>query len=254
MAFMQCRLHSAALGKAVEVNVVYPMTAGKPCKVVYLLHGLSDDASIWFRRTSIERYADQRNIAVVMPDGGRGFYTDAVQGANYWSYVAEELPKQMQEIFRLPAERENTFAAGLSMGGYGALKLALRCPEKFAAAGALSAVTDVKYRFRAADSASWRPELRRIFGGVSQLAARGNDLFALAETAVACGGKLPKLLSICGTDDFMIRDNRRFNAHLVRLKYPGFYAYERPGAHTWEFWDAHIPELFDFFLSGKLPE
>ena len=254
MAFMHCRLHSKELKKAVEVNVVYPTASGTPDKLLYLLHGLSDDASIWMRRTSVERYAERRNIAVVMPDGGRGFYTDAVSGERYWSYISEELPALMHGIFKLPERRKDTFAAGLSMGGYGALKLGLRCPGRFAAVGALSAVTDVKYRLRAADTEAWRTELRRIFGGGSRLAADGNDLFALAGDATGSGKRLPKIISFCGTEDRLLRDNRKFAAHLRRLNYPEFYAYERPGAHTWEFWDAHITEVLDFFISGRLPE
>lgn len=254
MAFLHCRTHSKELKKAVEVNVIYPTAAGEPAGVVYLLHGLSDDASIWCRRTSIERYAERRGIAVVMPDGGRGFYTDALHGARYWSYIAEELPEEMRRIFRLPEGRKRTFAAGLSMGGYGALKLGLRHPERFAAVGALSAVADVRHRLRAADTAAWQTELRLIFGSGSRLAAEGNDLFALAEAATASGKKLPRIISFCGAEDRLLGDNRKFAAHLERLKYPEFHAYERPGAHTWEFWDAHIVEVLDFFVSGALPE
>ncbi len=254
MAFMHCRMYSNELKKAVEVYVAYPTASGAPDKVLYLLHGLSDDASIWSRRTSIERYADRRNIAVIMPDGGRGFYTDAVHGPRYWSYIAEELPEQMHGIFKLPKSRKDTFAAGLSMGGYGALKLGLRQPERFAAVGALSAVTDIRRRLRTADSVIRLAEMRLIFGGVSRLAADGNDLFALADAAVRSGKKLPKIISFCGTEDKLLQDNRRFDAHLARLEYPGFHAYERPGAHTWDFWDAHITEVLDFFISGKLPE
>ena len=139
MAFLQCRLRSKELKKAVEVNVIYPVADKAPAKVLYLLHGLSDDASIWMRLTSIERYAERRNLAVVMPDGGRGFYTDALKGARYWSYVAEELPELMHKIFKLPKGAKNTFAAGLSMGGYGALKLGLRRPEEFSAVGDIAA-------------------------------------------------------------------------------------------------------------------
>lgn len=254
MAFMHCRMHSKELKKAVEVNVIYPAASGAPEKVLYLLHGLSDDASIWCRRTSIERYAEKRGVAVIMPDGGRGFYTDALRGARYWSYIAEELPELVHGIFKLPEARKTTFAAGLSMGGYGALKLGLRHPERFAAVGALSAVADVRHRLRAKDTEAWRTELHLIFGGGARLAADGNDLFALAEAAVGSGKKLPKIISFCGTEDRLLQDNRRFNAHLERLNYPEFHAYERPGAHTWEFWDAHIAEVLDFFVSGKLPE
>jgi len=209
MAFLECHFQSAVLGRAVSVNVILPQSPYQPATVppekrfpvLYLLHGLSDDATMWFRRTSIERYADLHRIAVVMPDGGRGFYSDAIAGEKMWTFIAEELPFFIQSSFPVSRERTDTFAAGLSMGGYGAIKLGLRLPEKFAAVAGLSTLADLKYRFRAADSASWRPELRRIFGSPARLAAEGNDLFALGETAVASGKPLPKILSICGTDD-----------------------------------------------------
>ena len=254
MAFMECRFHSAVLGKEVPVNVVFPRSGTvRGRKVLYLLHGLSDDASVWFRRTSIERYADALNFIVIMPDGGRGFYTDAVHGAAYWTFLATELPEMMKSVFRLPTRREDTFAAGLSMGGYGALKLAFLRPERFAAAGVLSAVTDIRRRFRAADSAAWRPELRLIFGGVSRLAARDNDLFVLAEKAATSGRPLPEIISFCGTEDFMIADNRCFNRRMKTVKYPGFHAFERPGSHTWEFWDTYIQDILRFFADRTLP-
>ena len=255
MAFMNCRMRSKELKKEVEINVILPVESGAPKRVLYLLHGLAGDASSWMRRSSIERYATARDLAVIMPDGGRSYYTDAVHGAErYWSYISEELPEFVHTIFKLPQGREKTFVAGLSMGGYGALKLGLRHPERFAAAGALSAVADIRLRIASEESAERRMEFRQIFGGVSRLAADGNDLFVLAADAMKSGAKLPKIISFCGTDDRLLANNRRFTAHLERLKYPGFHYYERPGRHNWDFWDAHIPEVLDFLVSGKLPE
>ena len=255
MAFLECRFFSDVLGRAVNMNVLMPQNKDKKeLKIVYLLHGLSDDASMWFRRTSIERYADAYNMMIVMPDGGRSFYTDAIAGDNCWTFISRELPGIVKGLFNVESKRENSFAAGLSMGGYGALKLALRTPENFAAAAGLSSVTDIKARFRAADSASWRPELKRIFGGINQLSARDNDLFVLAEKAVASGKPLPKILSICGDEDFMIRDNRRFNKFMKTISYPGFHCYERPGVHNWIFWDRYIQDVLKFFDDGTLPE
>lgn len=254
MAFMNCRLHSKELKKEVEINVIYPTDSEAPKRVLYLLHGLAGDASSWMRRSSIERYATARNLAVIMPDGGRWFYTDAVRGPRLWSYVAEELPEFVHTVFKLPKARKDTFVAGLSMGGYGALKLGLRHPERFAAVGALSAVADIRLRIDSEKSPERRMEFRQIFGGISRLAADGNDLFVLAADAVKSGTKLPKIISFCGTDDGLLTNNRRFAAHLERLKYPDFHYYERPGRHNWDFWDAHIPEVLDFLISGKLPE
>ena len=156
MAFINCSFKSALLGKAVTLNAVIPQASspyrygelsGKRYRTVFLLHGLSDDHSAWSRYSSIERYADLYNVAVIMPDGGRSFYTDAANGFPYWSFISEELPALTAELFPISLKREDCFAAGLSMGGYGALKLALRHPERFAAVGALSPVVDLKRRF-----------------------------------------------------------------------------------------------------------
>ena len=190
MAFIECSFYSPLLGKAVGMNLVIPQNgSAHNRRVVYLLHGLSDDHTMWCRRTSIERYADKYNMMIVMPDGGRSFYTDSLDNVCYWTFISEELPQTVAALFNISPAPENCFAAGLSMGGYGALKLGLRNPERFAAVAGLSSVTDIKCRFRAESSKSWRPELRRIFGSISQLAPRGNDLFDLAQKAVASGGK-----------------------------------------------------------------
>lgn len=261
MAFFECRFFSAVLGRAVSLNAVVPQTpfteknsTGRKYKTVYLLHGLSDDASMWFRRSSIERYADQRQLLVIMPDGGRGFYSDALNGDKYWTFLSEELPFFVEHHFPASTDRKDSFAAGLSMGAYGAIKLGLRLPEKFAAVAGLSALADLKKRFRSPDTASWKPELRRIFGSAAKLSEFDNDLFVLAEKAVSSGKTLPRILSICGSEDFMIEDNRHFNRHMKKISYPEFYSFEYPGSHTWEFWDQYIQNVLDFFTSGKLPE
>lgn len=136
MAFIQCGFHSDVLGRACAMNVILPQkvktqigmassgSGRKDYPVVYLLHGLSDDHTIWSRRSSIERYAAEYEVAVVMPNGERGFYTDMVEGYRYWTMLSEELPEIVCNLFPVSPRREDTFAAGLSMGGYGALKLA----------------------------------------------------------------------------------------------------------------------------------
>ena len=113
---------------------------------------------------------------------------------------------------------------------------------------------EVKLRYRATDTASWRSELRAIFGSTAQLAPRGNDLFDLAEKLRISGKEMPEILSICGTEDFMIEDNRKFNRFMRKIEYPGFYSFERPGSHTWEFWDQYIQDVMVFFTTGQLPE
>jgi len=157
MALIHLNFFSEALGVSSSVDIIMPQpTSGKeigletnsndddlpPC--LYLLHGLSDDHTIWQRRTSIERYAAAKGIAVVMPCVNRSFYADMAYGPNYWTYVSEELPKIIHSMFKISKDPKRTFVAGLSMGGYGAMKMALRNPEKFAAAASLSGSMELK--------------------------------------------------------------------------------------------------------------
>ena len=258
MAFITCNFNSGFLGKAVTLNAIIPQKlrgeAPEKYRTLFLLHGLSDDHTAWCRYTSIERYAREYNIAVIMPDGGRSFYTDAANGFKYWSFISEELPEFAASMFPLSLERENCFAAGLSMGGYGALKLGLRLPERFSAIAALSPVVDLERRFTSPESAPWLPELENIFISPAEAKLRDNDLFTLAEKAVNSGKTLPRFISFCGTDDFMIEDNRGFNAFMKEIKFPEFYSFEYPGSHNWGFWDTHIQQALAFFFKNELPQ
>ena len=140
MALIHCHFASEVLGLNRSMDVILPhdlpprKAAGRKAPVLWLLHGLSDDHTAWQRRTSIERYASERGLAVVMPSVDRGFYTDMAAGPRWWTHVSEELPRLVAAMFPVSARREETFVAGLSMGGYGAFKLALRQPRRFAAA------------------------------------------------------------------------------------------------------------------------
>ena len=156
MALITCDFFSESLEVGTSMTVVLPQTTeeqigvssvdvsehGVP--VLYLLHGLSDDHTAWLRYTSIERYATARGLAVVMPAVHRSFYADEAHGHAYWQFVSEELPAIVAAFFRLSERREDTFVAGLSMGGYGALKLGLHHPERFAAVASLSGAVDVR--------------------------------------------------------------------------------------------------------------
>lgn len=255
MALMQCSFHSDVLGKACSMNVIVPQkvtsqigmasSGGKELfPVLYLLHGLSDDHSIWMRRTSIERYVAARNLVVVMPDGGRSFYTDMKFGGKYWTFLAEELPEIVPGFFPVSRKREDTFAAGLSMGGYGALKLALRKPERFAAGAGISSVTDLGEFLKMLP-----PEEANFFFG-SQEVPEEDDLFALVRKA-AQGTVKPKIWQCCGTEDFLYAMNTRFRD--CASEQPLDYTYcEGPGVHSWEFWDFWIQEALNWLpLEGK---
>ena len=252
MAFLECSLFSESLGMTSSVNVVLPQnTSGQiglkgvaaddgGCPVLYLLHGMSDDHSIWIRRTSVERYATQYGLALVMPNAHRSYYTDMACGLKYWTYVSEELPRLMHAFFKISNRREDTFVAGLSMGGYGAFKLAFNCPERFAAAaspsGALSPLGLLSHM------PERKAEFRNIFGDASSIPGSVNDLYAQSEACVRNGVTLPKLFLTCGTSDFLYEENQKFRRHLESLRVDFTYD-EGPGTHEWGYWDQKIREI-----------
>jgi len=275
MAHLQVDFFSQALQVGSSLEVIMPeegsgaigveMTAPADPPVLYLLHGLSDDHTIWMRRTSIDRYASEYGLTVVMPGVGRSWYTDMAQGPAYWQYVSEEVPAVVERMFRVGTGRAKTFVAGLSMGGYGAMKMALTHPDRFAAAASFSGAVDMCERVAQVrartEAAAERPlgndELFRIrdtllvFGDPPVVAGTDNDTFLLAERAVDSGRTLPEIYIACGTEDFLIEHNERFHRHLTELGIAHDYHTE-PGVHEWGFWDRHVARYLAWLRERRL--
>ena len=226
-------------------NPVEPQDKYKPpFRVLYLLHGHSDDHTAWQRWTSIERYVEGLNLAVVMPAIHNSFYTDMAHGGKYFTFVTEEVPAVAHDLFPLSTERADTFVAGLSMGGYGAFKLALSHPEQYAAAASLSGALDMRESVKEHDdpgNAAWLETMRNIFGDPDQFPGSPHDLFALAKK-VSKSDLKPKLFQYCGTEDFLYADNLRFRDFVRPLGFD--YTYEEtPGNHDWIYWDRMIQKV-----------
>ena len=214
--------------------------------VLYLLHGLSDDDTIWTRRTSIERYVAPLGLAVVMPQVHRSFYADESYGGDYWTFLSEELPALVGSFFRVSQERRDTFVAGLSMGGYGAMKLALRHPDRFAAAASLSGALDVA-RLAATRLGDEDPRLfDRIFGG-RDVAGTDDDLLALVARS---SGDLPQLYVACGTQDALLQDTERFAASCAATGVD-VRRDVGPGEHDWAYWDSRIQDVLAWLPLGR---
>ena len=244
MSFLDFHYFSDALSKQTAAYVLVPETGEGPFPVLYLLHGLSGDHTIWLRRTRIERYVAELGIIVVMPDGGRSFYTDAIEGYAYGKAVGEELVARVDRTFPTQANRDGRVVAGLSMGGYGAVRLALAYPQTFRAAHSLSGALAFGSHLFTPDDDDFGREFRRVIGmspGGSE-----HDLFTLA-TKCHAEGTLPDLRFDCGTEDFLLPGNRAFAQHLVEQKIPHQYE-EFPGDHTWDYWDEHIQDALTFLF------
>ncbi len=240
MALCDVHFFAESLDKQTAMNVILPEGDG-PFPVLYLLHGLSDDYTIWLRRTSIERHVKDMPLIIVMPDGHRSWYCNdpRPEGLAYEDHIVRDVVGFVERTFPAAAGRGPRAIAGLSMGGYGAMMLAMRHPETFSVAcshsGALGFLCS---RFEPPED---RPD---ILGLAATLPHNNYDCFLLAERLAG----RPEQLSLrmdCGTEDFLIEHNRLFHEHLQRLGIEHVYR-EYPGEHEWSYWDEHIVDTLQF--------
>lgn len=267
MAFLSCEFFSETLGICSSMNVIIPQqsSAGQigvkeihskelP-PVLYLLHGFSDNHTIWMRRTSIERYASEAGFAVIMPAVNLSYYADMKNGEKYWSFLSEELPEIVHSFFKLSEKREDTFVAGLSMGGYGAFKMALTYPDRFAAAGSFSGALDIHSLYENSEDEKIE-KLRNCFGSTEDVNNSENDLYYLATKLTHQRKRLskvqiPNLYQCCGTADFLYNDNINFRDFLRSKKFNLLYEEVFGQGHNWNFWDKSI-ERFISIISSSL--
>lgn len=235
-----------ALGKLTRVSIIVPEGATGPFPVLYLLGGLSDDNSAWLRWTSIERYTAGLPLIVVMPNGERGFYTDArlSERHNYESHIIKEVIPFIDSVFQTVPTKSGRTIAGLSMGGYGAFKLAMKHPQMFSAALSLSGAVQVPSA-GLPDDANFANELRLIYGDNSI----GSDDDILAMAGRINRDTLPELRFECGTEDYLLGQNRILKHALDSHNLPYTYI-ESSGDHSWKYWDRRLAESLPFLLDA----
>ena len=249
MALSRLSFYSEVLGMQTEVIVILPQKSSTgeigvnakadddAYKCLYLLHGLSDDHTTWLRRTSIERYAIDHGICVVMPCGGRSFYSNIKNGMAYYDYIAKELPRRIREFFHVSHKREDTFIAGNSMGGYGALKIALKECDTFCAAAALSPCCDLI-------GAGYQDILESIFG--EPIMPEEDDAVCLAKLIDSNPNK-PRLYVAMGTNDFLYETIKPFCQQVNACSYDFTYI-ETDASHSWAFWDVQIQDALKWMF------
>jgi putative tributyrin esterase len=233
--------YSPSLDRDMHYLVLLPhdYANGSSFAVLYLLHGLYGDYQNWDTRTGIEGYAQTISFLIVMPDADNSWYTNSasVPRDKFEDYITKDLISEIDAKYRTIREKRGRAIAGLSMGGYGAVKLAIRHPELFAFSGSLSGAFNAPRNLD-----RLRPEfgakLVEVFGSAKNDARKQNDIFLLLNTA----NEYPYFYLACGTADFFLDTNRALAAQLSSQNVPHEY-HETAGGHTWEYWDSALPAL-----------
>ncbi len=215
-------------------------------KVLYLLHGLSDDGGAWQRYTSIETIANAYGLVVIMTSVGRSFYTDQPDGQHFFTYLSQELPAYLKAVFGLAPKREDTLITGNSMGGYGTMKMALNFPERFAAACSLSGVLSLEF-IRLYPNDPRNERFSRIFGDLQKLPGSAHDPLTWQKKAAQDPSGLPRLYVACGRQDDLYPLNQIFHGTCQQLGIPLNY-HEEDAKHDWPFWDAQVKRFLKLEL------
>ena len=251
MPVIQMRWLSEKLGMYTPVTIILPMPRDakkpvSPLPVLYLLHGMGDNHSAWLRKTAVERYAQEKGLAIVMPDGELSCYEDMVHGRAYRTYIASELPGFIRKNFPVSTKREENFIAGCSMGGFGALKLALSDPEKWGAVGCFSAA-HFEYR---PDAPRNHAMLNMVYGDrIDQY-----DTQIAADIIRVNKGGLPmRIWHSCGDADRLKENALKSRAFFEALDSGSIdYSFQMlPGRHDWALWDESLRLFMDAL---NLPE
>ena len=253
MALFKCSFFSQYLAYTTQINVFIPDDSDwrhgetdKKYKVLYLLHGRGDHCDSWVQYSQVAVYAQEHQIAVIMPTAEDSFYVDGVSGKRYFSYLTEELPKFIGKHFRLSEKPEDTYIAGLSMGGYGALKIGLTYPERYQAIGIFSAAIRPDhmpdFHDNDLDRAIIRDNLRRTIGE-GELRSADNP-YCLLAMQLEKRKTIPTICQYIGTKDFLYEMNQDFRKHLSESGIETCYD-EWEGIHDWHFWNVAIEKFLN---------
>ena len=261
MATFQVNFFAQTLGRTVPLYVILPTDKSffsdmekreeKPFKTLYLLHGITGNYTDWLHGTGILRYAEERNLAVVMPSADNAFYVDQPWNCNmYGEFIGKELVEFTRKTFPLSAEREDTFIGGLSMGGYGALRNGLKYHDTFGGIVALSSALIINETLlQKAENPMFPFETEEYkhscFGPDLKIALEGDlNPKQLVRKLREEKKAFPMVYMACGTEDFLMDVNQDFSDYLNAHDVP--HTFETgSGGHEWAFWDKYIQRALD---------
>lgn len=252
--FQELKLNSKLTRREMPYRVILPANYNNSNEktfypVIYLLHGLTGHFDNWTDKTNLAQYAAEYNYIIVTPEGGDGWYSDSVTvpADKYESYIVQELIPEIDKKFRTLGDRKHRAIAGLSMGGYGAIKFGVKFPEKFVLVGSFSGALGIVSL--PSKSTATFPSIKNVFGEDDNQARKNNDIFRIVrESAPEQLKALPFIYFDCGTEDFLFQSNRDFADLLIEKKIKHEFR-QLPGGHTWTYWNAQVQEFLE--LSGK---
>jgi len=266
MALIQMNLMSQSLMRTVPVNVILPadklpfpgmpQREEKPYKTLYLLHGVLGNYTDWVSGTRILRYAEEHDLAVVMPSGDNAFYVDQKGGtSNYGEFVGRELVELTRKMFPLSRRREDTFLGGLSMGGYGALRNGLKYSDTFGAIVNLSGKVDVEdFAFRTEQEGLFIATVdyaRHCFGELGEtLMESDKNPQWLIRKLIREKKPIPDIYMACGDRDGLLGANRALSEFLTEQGVKHTFEVG-PGDHEWDFWDTYIKKAIQWLPTEK---
>ena len=255
MALLQVNYLSKSLYRIVPLNVILPVDRfdantnrylnGKGCKykTLYLLHGLLGNYTDWVSRTRIQMWAEEKNLAVVMPSGDNAFYFNSRTPWNdYGTFIGEELVEVTRRMFPLSDKREDTFIAGLSMGGFGALRNGIVYSDTFSHVAGLSSAVHIF------DDLSEESN-NGLFDNKKAAAGTDKNPRAAVEEMLSEHRRIPKFYMACGTKDDLMQANVAFRDFLQTKGLEVTWDEEDYG-HDWDFWDSQIKKVLDWLPLG----
>ena len=258
MATIQVNFFSQSLMRTVTFQAILPVDKVlkcqqkiKPYKTLYLLHGIFGDQTDWLVGTRIQRWAQDHNLAVIMPAGENKFYVDNENSHEYFSkFIGEELVEMTRRMFPLSKKREDTFIAGLSMGGYGAIINGLKYHETFGYVAGLSSAFILNMVIHSTDGddipyMNKRSYLTSVFGNIDHLRGSDKDYKALVFKLKKEKANFPQIYMACGTEDFLLKANQDYFEFLLKEGIVVTYV-EGRGSHTWDFWDRYIQKVLEW--------
>lgn len=261
MALFKGDFKSKELSTRTPISVILPAdnidfledkdgTAEPPYKTLYLLHGMFGNNETFLYNTQIRSYAEKNNIAVVLPSCGNSFYINKPKAFEYFSnYVGRELVEFTRKLFPLSDKREDTYIAGFSMGGYGAIRTGLLYSDTFGAIGGISSALITHRLNEAVDDYKHILDSREFaescFGDLSNVPDSDMDPMNLVDKLIENEKEIPRLFMAVGDEDFLKSENEAFHDYLVKRNVPVYFN-EYEGSHTWDFCNAHIKEFIEW--------